>query len=91
MGTRSLTIVNDEHNEKEMMVFYRHYDGYPTGHGTDLLNFLNNMNIVRIKPEDGMLVVFPSYLNHYQALYKGVEDRIVVAFNSTINKLGEED
>ena len=53
--------------------------------------FLNNMNIVRIKPEDGMLVVFPSYLNHYQALYKGVEDRIVVAFNSTINKLGEED
>ena len=53
--------------------------------------FLNNMNIVRIKPDDGMLVVFPSYLNHYQALYKGVEDRIVVAFNSTINKLGEED
>ena len=53
--------------------------------------FLNNMNIVRIKPEDGMLVVFPSYLNHYQALYKGVEDRIGVAFNSTINKLGEED
>ena len=53
--------------------------------------FLNNMNIVRIKPEDGMLVVFPSYLNHYQALYEGVEDRIVVAFNSTINKLGEED
>ena len=53
--------------------------------------FLNNMNIVRIKPEDGMLVVFPSYLNHYQALYEGVEDRIVVAFNSTINRLREED
>ena len=53
--------------------------------------FLNNMNIVRIKPEDGMFVVFPSYLNHYQALYEGVEDRIVVAFNYTINKLGEED
>ena len=53
--------------------------------------FLNNMSIVRIKPEDGMLVIFPSYLSHYQALYKGVEDRIVVAFNSTINKLGEED
>ena len=53
--------------------------------------FLNNMNIVRIKPEDGMLVVFPCYLIQYQALYKGVEDRIVVAFNSTINKLGEED
>ena len=46
MGTRSLTIVNDEHNEKEMMVFYRHYDGYPTGHGTDLLNFLKGKMIV---------------------------------------------
>ena len=52
--------------------------------------FLNNMSIVRIKPEDGMLVIFPSYLSHYQALYKGVEDRIVVAFNSTINRLREE-
>ena len=49
------------------------------------------MSIVRIKPEDGMLVIFPSYLSHYQALYKGVEDRIVVAFNSTINRLREED
>ena len=53
--------------------------------------FLNNMSTVRIRPKDGMLVLFPSYLSHYQALYKGTEDRIVVAFNASVNKLGEED
>ena len=53
--------------------------------------FLNNMSTIRIKPQDGLLVLFPSYLSHYQALYKGTEDRIVVAFNASVNKLGEED
>tara|TARA_B100000287_G_scaffold290435_1_gene273811 strand:- start:215 stop:823 length:609 start_codon:yes stop_codon:yes gene_type:complete len=53
--------------------------------------YLNNLSTVRIKPQDGKLVLFPSYLNHYQALYKGDEDRIVVAFNSTIKKLEEEN
>tara|TARA_A100001515_G_C4523191_1_gene194254 strand:+ start:172 stop:768 length:597 start_codon:yes stop_codon:yes gene_type:complete len=48
--------------------------------------FANNMNIARIKPEDGMLVLFPSYLSHYQALYTGKEERIVVAFNASVNK-----
>ena len=46
MGTRSLTVFNDELNNEEIVVLYRQYDGYPEGHGTDLLNFLNNMNIV---------------------------------------------
>ena len=53
--------------------------------------YLNNISTVRIKPKDGMLVLFPSYLSHYQAMYKGTEDRIVVAFNASVNKLGEED
>ena len=52
--------------------------------------YLNNLSTVRIKAKDGLLVLFPSYLNHYQSLYKGDEDRIVVAFNSTIKKLEEE-
>ena len=51
--------------------------------------YLNNMSTLRIIPEDGKLVLFPSYLSHYQALYKGTEDRIVVAFNASINKLGD--
>jgi len=51
--------------------------------------FLNNMSTVRIKPEDGLLVLFPSYLSHYQSMYKGTEDRIVIAFNASVNKLGD--
>ena len=51
--------------------------------------YLNNLSTVRIKPQDGLLVIFPSYLNHYQALYKGTEDRIVIAFNASIDKREE--
>ena len=46
MGTRSLTVINDEWDNEEICVLYRQYDGYPEGHGTDLLNFLKNMNLV---------------------------------------------
>ena len=46
MGTRSLTVINDEWDNEEICVLYRQYDGYPQGHGTDLLNFLKDMHIV---------------------------------------------
>ena len=52
--------------------------------------FLDHMHTLRIKPQDGLLVIFPSYLSHYQALYKGTEDRIVVAFNASIDKREED-
>ena len=46
MGTRSLTVINNEWDNEEICVLYRQYDGYPQGHGTDLLNFLKDMHIV---------------------------------------------
>ena len=52
--------------------------------------FLDHMHTLRIKPQDGLLVIFPSYLSHYQAIYKGTEDRIVVAFNASIGKREED-
>ena len=45
MGTRSLTVFNNEMDNSEIVVLYRQYDGYPTGHGRDLLSFLNNMEV----------------------------------------------
>ena len=39
MGTRSLTTFIDDHTEEEIVVMYRQYDGYPEGHGRDLVNF----------------------------------------------------
>ena len=53
--------------------------------------FLNNMSIVRVKPRDGMLVLFPSYLIHYQALYTGMQDRVVIAFNSSVTDIIREE
>ena len=47
---------------------------------------LANSSIV-VTPEDGTLIIFPSYLRHYQSLYKGTQDRIVVAFNICLQDL----
>ena len=38
MSTRSLTVMTD--NGKEIAVLYRQMDGYPTGHGQELVDFL---------------------------------------------------
>lgn len=44
MGTRSLTIMKD--NGSEIAVMYRQYDGYPSGHGKELAEFLSGFEIV---------------------------------------------
>ena len=49
--------------------------------------YINNMSVIKVKPRDGMLILFPSYLSHYQALYKGTEDRIVIAFNASVRQI----
>lgn len=45
MGTRSLTLVLDEEGN-EICVLYRQYDGYPTGHGAELKQFLQGFSVV---------------------------------------------
>lgn len=44
MGTRSLTVVMNE--DTEIINMYRQFDGYPSGHGMELANFLSGMLIV---------------------------------------------
>lgn len=44
MGTRSLTIVRS--GGVEILNFYRQMDGYPTGHGKELKDFLAGIEIV---------------------------------------------
>lgn len=45
MGTRSLTFVYDE-DGKKIVNMYRQYDGYPSGHGKDLAEFLEPITMV---------------------------------------------
>jgi hypothetical protein len=43
MGTRSLTYVYD--GETPIMCMYRQFDGYLSGHGQELANFLNELTM----------------------------------------------
>lgn len=45
--------------------------------------YLRNSNF-DITPEDGLLVLFPSYLLHSALPYNGEKDRICIAFNSQL-------
>lgn len=45
MGTRSLTFIYDE-SKNPIMNMYRQYDGYPSGHGMQLAQFLNSGKMV---------------------------------------------
>lgn len=44
MGTRSLTFVYD--GKEPIINMYRQYDGYPTGHGAELAEFLAPFHLV---------------------------------------------
>jgi len=48
MGTRSLTFVYEKYGQVQKPVcnMYRQYDGYPTGHGAELAEFLNGGRLV---------------------------------------------
>ena len=43
MGTRSTTTIWD--GDEKLLSFYRQYDGYPTGHGQELADFLARFDI----------------------------------------------
>lgn len=48
MGTRSITTIIDHQWDKpeRLMTMYRQYDGYPSGHGKELFDFLSQFTIV---------------------------------------------
>ena len=47
MGTRSLTYVYDDYDITTPIVcMYRQFDGYPSGHGAELAEFLNSFDAI---------------------------------------------
>jgi hypothetical protein len=56
MGTRSLTYVYD--GETPIMCMYRQYDGYLSGHGQELANFLNELTLGNGTPDSGDLYTY---------------------------------
>jgi hypothetical protein len=51
MGTRCVTYVYNENREK-IICLYRQFDGYPSGHGYELSQFLNSIKVVNGIPSD---------------------------------------
>lgn len=48
MGTRSLTRVIEKHDDEEVVIInmYRQFDGYPSGHGAELGEFIKDIKLV---------------------------------------------
>ena len=93
MGTRSLTRViprqkglpydeGHKHVEKSVVNMYRHYDGYPQGHGLDLAEFLSEFTILRagFLTDNSwaaffmlvmLIIIFCAFMKHFFAMYQG--------------------
>jgi uncharacterized protein (TIGR02466 family) len=55
---------------------------HPISHKPNVLNAMNN----GVKPEPGMLVLFPSYLEHSVNPNMSEHERIVISFNISLEK-----
>ena len=70
MGTRSLTYVYE--GKKPVVCLYRQYDGYPSGHGAELAEFLMGYDIVngfgekRAKLANGMGCLAAQMVAHFK-------------------------
>ena len=73
MGTRSLTFVYD--GDQPVLNLYRQFDGYPSGHGAELAEFLSGFEVVNgygeVKPKlaNGMGCLAAQMIAHFK---KGV-------------------
>ena len=70
MGTRSLTVFLDD-NHEEIAVMYRQFDGYLSGHGKDLADFLKGKTLVNgigssRKVFNGMNCLAASVIAHFK-------------------------
>ena len=61
MGTRSITkfIESEGNKQKAITAIYRQFDGYPTGHGLDLAEFL-----FQVIPVNGMGCLAAQVIHH---------------------------
>jgi hypothetical protein len=46
----------------------------------------NRNTSIDFRAEPGMMIVFPSWVQHSAVVYRGKEDRIVIALNSRITQ-----
>ena len=75
MGTRSLTFVYE--GDEPLINMYRQFDGYPTGHGAELAEFLDGFKIVNgygeVKPKiaNGMSCLAGQMISNFKKTVGG--------------------
>jgi hypothetical protein len=81
MGTRSLTHIYSGDKESPILVtMYRQFDGYPTGHGQDIMDFLYNKKLIngisgdtdRTKCFNGMGCLAASFIKNFKEDIGGI-------------------
>jgi uncharacterized protein (TIGR02466 family) len=65
--------------------FYSHQLNLLGGAHMDLGNAYLQRSNFDVTPEEGLLVVFPSWLNHKALPYDGEKDRIIISFNMQVH------
>ena len=65
--------------------FYGPYSQWQGGGYMDIGNTYLQKNSIDMSPEEGKLVIFPSYLPHMAMPYEGKKDRIIISFNVQIH------
>ena len=63
--------------------FYPPFEPLYRDFGTTALN----TDPADVPPEEGTLVLFPSYLHHSGIVYRGTRDRIVASFNARVRQM----
>jgi uncharacterized protein (TIGR02466 family) len=63
--------------------FYAPFEPNYRDFGTTALN----TDPADVAPEEGVLVLFPSYLYHSGIVYRGARDRIIASFNSRVRQM----
>jgi uncharacterized protein (TIGR02466 family) len=75
--------MGDTHSKNGVNRFYNPNNCAYSDAGTA---WMNQNTSVDFKAEPGMMIVFPSWVNHSAIVYRGNKDRIVIALNCRINK-----
>jgi hypothetical protein len=79
MSTRSLTAILDN-NGNELVTIYNQYDGYPSGYGVDLAEFLSEFTIINgvscntmiRKIANGMECLAGQIVSHFKVCVGGI-------------------
>ena len=74
--------VGDDANPTNGSTFFQ--KSRPENHTNDFGSKYNEQTMLKLKPAEGKLVIWPQYVSHGSMPYEGVQNRIIVSANAVI-------